>query len=712
MSKYWFLTLTIMALLTACSESGTPTDPPQATTIDSFGAAPNPVPSNVAALFSWTVYGSNLVCKLDVEGDGTVDYTVTNCTSQSRVAHVYGEVGSFKARLTATGSDGKTQTRTTDVTTSGPNTPPSIPEFKSGVPATTTNPLAVNFNWVVADRDSDVTYCRFDAESDGKWEFSGLCSGLAATSGEVKGASSTGFSLIHPYTKPGRYEATLEAADPYEVVSSKVKVRAPWNRAPQIDNFKTTATGGTAGQVVFKVSDPDDDSLECILKVQSIGTFRYNNCHQLTRNFTFPDSGTFTISLEVTDTYGAVSRRSTTLSFVPPPPPPKIIALSGGLAQETTCAVAEDGRAYCWGLNDNGQAGQDPSIEYVTTPKQIGGSPSGSKWVQIASGGYQTCGIRDDGTAWCWGNNESGQLGNNSLVNSHLPVLVAGGHTFSQITAGNYFSCGLRTDNKAYCWGWNQLGQVGDGSTYSDKQVPTAVAGNNSFSSIASGRNHTCGILQSTGAMKCWGSADQGTLGNNVKGSQAKSNTPVDLDMSNSPGGLSWTVLGSGLHDATCAIRSTGEAYCWGQGNSGVLGNGYLPNPPLDSIVARPDQPVGTSGVSGTAWTRMDVGQNHACGLRDDGTAWCWGAQAVGVLGNGVDNNDWTGGANVTAGPVAVDVSNLTGTKFVDLVVATQHSCGLRDDNSLWCWGYNGDGILGVATAASVSAVPVRVIFP
>lgn len=87
MVKHWLIAVGIMGILTACSESAPPTETPMATTIDSLGANPNPVPLNVAAQFSWTVLGQNLVCKLDVEGDGMVDYTVQDCTYQSRVTH-------------------------------------------------------------------------------------------------------------------------------------------------------------------------------------------------------------------------------------------------------------------------------------------------------------------------------------------------------------------------------------------------------------------------------------------------------------------------------------------------------------------------------------------------------------------------------------------------------------------------------------------------
>src|SRR5438093_1346706 len=123
--------------------------------------------------------------------------------------------------------------------------------------------------------------------------------------------------------------------------------------------------------------------------------------------------------------------------------------------------------------------------------------------VSLAAGRWHTCGLTSTGAAYCWGDNQEGQLGSGSTTGSSTPVAVAGGLTFRTLVAGPVHTCGLTSFGAAYCWG-------GDfGST------PVAVSGDLSFSAIAAGgyyapsvpdgyRPHTCG-LTNAGTAYCWG---------------------------------------------------------------------------------------------------------------------------------------------------------------------------------------------------------------
>ena len=173
---FWPLSL----FLAACTSSPG-SDIPTATEINSFTANPNPSPANVATQFSWTVFVSDLTCNLDVDNNGINEYTLDNCSSQSRVVHTYGVQGSFTAKLTLIGADGKTVQRSVPVVIAAPNSAPTVSTFQASA-MLTDDPLEVRFTWMVNDSDADVTQCRFDAQSDGIWEFDGLCSGLPATS--------------------------------------------------------------------------------------------------------------------------------------------------------------------------------------------------------------------------------------------------------------------------------------------------------------------------------------------------------------------------------------------------------------------------------------------------------------------------------------------------------------------------------------------------
>ena len=187
---------------------------------------------------------------------------------------------------------------------------------------------------------------------------------------------------------------------------------------------------------------------------------------------------------------------------------------------------------------------------------------------QFTSNGGYTCALTTTGQAYCWGLNNQGQLGNNSTTNSRIPVAVQmpAGVSFQSIAAGYYYTCALTTEGKAYCWGQGSSGQLGNNSTTASRipvavQMPAGV----SFQSIAAGYYHTC-ALTTTGQAYCWGQGSSGRLGNN---STTDSRIPVAVQM---PAGVSFqSIAASSLH--TCALTTEGKAYCWGQGSIGQLGN-------------------------------------------------------------------------------------------------------------------------------------------
>lgn len=680
MKSRFVLSLSVAGFLAACSSSPLPTELPAATSLDGFGANPNPLPANVATQFSWSVAGQDLLCQLDVDSDGVIDYTVDNCGSHSRVNHTYGTPGTYEAKLTVTGQDRQVIQKSTRVTVTGPNTPPAIPVLTASTPPGAAQPLAVRFDWTVSDPDSDTTHCRFDAESDGVWEFDDLCSGLPASSSVGK-ASSTVFSYTHLYQKPGNYRATLEAADPYLATRSELAVRAPWNRAPVIENLKTTTTDSLTGRVAFEVSDPDGDPFSCILQVETIGKFAYPNCATLTRSFRFAAPGSYRVSLEVTDRYQG--RTSRTASIVLSLVSEGWTAVDGG--KEFTCGLRVGGSAWCWGSNASGQLGNDDTVGQFT-PVAVAGTPSGTAFTSIraARNGAHACGLRNDGSIWCWGLNQKGQLGNDSTTDSQIPVQVVGGGIYTAVETGSYHTCGLRDDGSVWCWGENMQGRLGNNST-SDSDQPVQVAGGGSYLRISAGWKHTCG-LRTDYSLWCWGDNGKGQLGNDtVNGSLV----PVQVYQ----GTNFRTVVAS--WEFTCGLRSNGTAWCWGSNDSGQLGI----NSTSDSL-----RPVAVQG--GHTFTQVALGQDNSCGLRPDGTAWCWGENSDTQLGDGSL-------APKQLLPVPVVTQGVSGTRFKAIAAGAWHTCGLRDDDSLWCWGYNYDGQLGNGDLSGTnSGLPAHVVVP
>jgi alpha-tubulin suppressor-like RCC1 family protein len=186
---------------------------------------------------------------------------------------------------------------------------------------------------------------------------------------------------------------------------------------------------------------------------------------------------------------------------------PALREISAGAA--FTCAISTTGDAFCWGRNDTGQLGT-PTPGATSTPVPVTG---GSGLAQISSGFSHTCAVRTDGRIVCWGAGGSGQLGNGSTSNSTTPVQVAGSLTFRFVTAGAAHTCALTTGGAAYCWGNNTNGKLGVGPDVTQSTVPIAVAGGFTFSSISAGVDHTCGIATPSNQVLCWGSRSQGQVG-------------------------------------------------------------------------------------------------------------------------------------------------------------------------------------------------------
>jgi alpha-tubulin suppressor-like RCC1 family protein len=179
-----------------------------------------------------------------------------------------------------------------------------------------------------------------------------------------------------------------------------------------------------------------------------------------------------------------------------------------------TCALTTRGEAYCWGDNFRGQLGigvQDLTAHPVPAP--VSGELT---FAGLTAGlGQHTCGLTGTGAAHCWGENSFGALGNTTGHDSPVPVPVSGGIVFDQVIAGGFIghTCGRTADGTAYCWGENERGQVGDGSTV-DRLQPSPVAGGLSFTRLDAGFRHTCGHT-TTGVLYCWGSGGAGQLGLN-----------------------------------------------------------------------------------------------------------------------------------------------------------------------------------------------------
>jgi Regulator of chromosome condensation (RCC1) repeat len=342
--------------------------------------------------------------------------------------------------------------------------------------------------------------------------------------------------------------------------------------------------------------------------------------------------------------------------------------------------------------------------------------------ISIAAGEFVACVVLGDGSARCWGNNSSGELGTGTATTTapggiSTPVTVSGlGGPISAMGSGDDFSCALLQNGSIWCWGFDGNGQLGGGTTSGTPILtPVEVVGLNSVAkTIAVGQSHTCAWLRD-GSVQCWGLNGYGQLGN---GTFTQSPTPVTV------GSLIGTVLGiSATADTSYALlTSVGQSTIesWGMNNYGQLGDDAITSAsPYGSST-----PVDAIGVSPLALAVSDFGFNE-CALLSNGSIDCWGqgltsmpTAVTGLSGTAVQvavggqicavMSGSTGAVECwTAGGSPAVVTGLSG-PAVEVASGESFSCALLKNGSVMCWGDNTYGQLGSGSFLS-SAIPVAV---
>ncbi|MBC7746498.1 hypothetical protein H7Y40_00770 [Pedobacter sp.] len=379
-----------------------------------------------------------------------------------------------------------------------------------------------------------------------------------------------------------------------------------------------------------------------------------------------------------------------------------------------TCGLV-NGSAYCWGDNDWGQLGNGKSGSPANdslVPVKVVRDPAvlGAKIItDIAAGTSHNC-VLAAGEVFCWGQNTYGQLGNNTTTNSSVPVKVQGlPATMTAVATSTNSSCAIAT-GEVYCWGRNNQGQLGNNKATGSSpeyrslvavKISGVLAGKTTTDLATSGSRsyHMCAIAD--GLAYCWGDNTNGNLGNN---STTDSNVPVAVSTVGVLAGKTVTdISAEGLSGAvsTCVVAS-GAAYCWGSNDNGKVGNGISGNSDYKT-----PQAVSTSGVlTGKTVTDINVGNNHTCALAD-AKAYCWGANNYGQLGN----NQASGTATKSLLPVAVSeiAGAFLGQAITNLGGGANRGCAAAS-NKIYCWGWNTRGQIGDGTIV-VRKIPTESIF-
>ena len=380
---------------------------------------------------------------------------------------------------------------------------------------------------------------------------------------------------------------------------------------------------------------------------------------------------------------------------------------------EHTCALNRDGAVFCWGDNGFGNLGHEPPPWTLASPVDV---PRLERdVVEISAGAHHTCARKRDGTVWCWGTNVVGALGIEpcTYVGSATPVEVSAlGDGVVQVSAGFRHNCARKSDGTLWCWGYNDFGILGDGTLGTpDRCGPTPVqvsALGSSVARVTAGDAHTC-ALKTDGTVWCWGDHRDGQLGEGTTGIEGK---PLPVQVT-ALGNAVMQIAAGSFH--TCAIKDDGTLWCWGGNQNGELGDGTMSGEDCGGTPCRP-MPVQVSAL-GADVVHVAAGRTSTCARTTDGMLFCWGDNSFGELGDGTADGEPCGSAvsglpDPVCKPSPVPVTALgetVGSVNLDLQV-----CATKPDGTLFCWGRNNVGQLGAGTISEggcqCMASPVEVV--
>lgn len=374
-------------------------------------------------------------------------------------------------------------------------------------------------------------------------------------------------------------------------------------------------------------------------------------------------------------------------------------------------AVTDKGEVYAWGRNLNGQLGNGATANNeAVTAVSTTGVLAGKTIVAVAAGETHSLALDSDGKVYAWGLNANGQLGDNSTTQRTTPVAVntAGvlaGKKIEAIAAGNGYSVALDSDGKVYAWGLNTNGQLGDNST-TQRIVPvavlsTGVLNGKTITKIAAGSSHVL-ALDNSGKVYAWGWGIHGQLGNNAASNSA---VPVDVNVSGVLAGKTMTAIAAG-NTHSLAVDSDGKVYAWGGNANGQLGDNSVSQRNVPVLVTATDALAGKEIVS----VASGASASHSLAVDSDGKVYAWGANANGQLG---DNS-----ATQRIMPVAISESGaLVGKRVAIVSVGAAHSVALDSDGKGYGWGNNASAqikspVSGSAIATATSLTHPRSVMP
>lgn len=355
---------------------------------------------------------------------------------------------------------------------------------------------------------------------------------------------------------------------------------------------------------------------------------------------------------------------------------PGVLAIAAG--DYYSCALTSARGVKCWGRNDSGQLG-DGTVEDRSSPVNVVGL--NTRVAALSLGSWHACALTVAGQVKCWGSNGSGQFGNGTRSSSTTAVSAT---TLTEpaiaIATADWHTCALTSRGAVKCWGGNPDGELGDGTTSGSSSAIDVEGLGTEVVALAAGHAHTCARLR-TGELRCWGDGRMEQLGNGVPSVREVPLDVVGLDA----GALS---IATAQHHS-CAISADGSASCWGQNHSGELGNGTMDPQSVASPVVGGGSPL----------IAIATGVEHSCAITRERAVWCWGFGAYGQLGDGYKET--------RTEPVAAMRFN---GDAAELALGNAHSCALTVYGEVRCWGSNAVGQLGAGINIDGRPAPLAVV--
>jgi alpha-tubulin suppressor-like RCC1 family protein len=376
-----------------------------------------------------------------------------------------------------------------------------------------------------------------------------------------------------------------------------------------------------------------------------------------------------------------------------------------------SCALLSGGSVRCWGHGAEGELGYgstatigDDEAPGSVAPVYLG---PGRAATAISAGAFHTCALLDDGSVRCWGFGGDGRLGYGTEANvgddespgSRPPVDLGAGRTARAISAGTGHTCALLDNATVRCWGYGENGALGYGNAESigDDESPGSVGPvdlgeGRTATAISAGNDFTCAVLDDR-SVRCWGLGLDGRLGYGNTDRIGDDELPSSVGPLDLGAGRSAAAISAGAHGA-CAVLDDSSVRCWGEGREGQLGYGdgkYIGDTETPGSVGPVDLGSGRTAEA------ISAGR-HTCAVLNLGAVRCWGTNRFGQLGYGHTASIGETETPAAAGPVDLGA----GRKATAISAGELHTCARLDDDSVRCWGFGGNGRLGLCSVGTV----------